>query len=411
MTTETSSLGEFLRYEREHRGMTIEQVASATKIGVRTLHSLESDHYADLPAVPFIRGFVISYCRFIGLDAKEVLATYADFINKKSIERPNRESGHSGYAFEKRDGEQQSRTFLFIAIFGFVVVGGVAVLFLKPSLSHRRASHIERLKAAHPVPGPSSLEATALSSTANPAASGLPIPGGASSTTASTSTDLAIHATNPGASTPQNSNPNQSTGQGTSLASVTVAQPSPSPKPVAAAEPPRGVTPVTPSPASVTVAEATKSAPSEAAPGAETEQKPGANPDDLLDSGHNLPMAEVHQRIVFKVLEDIWVRYQVDQRPMRKFIIRKGKSLVLKAKDRVAVQVSQPDAVQFSYNGLGFKLVNDSKDLVDRQGEATLFFPPKLASGVEKPFKESRPLPKIVPMKAQTADSGTADSL
>ena len=54
----TSSLGEFLRLERERRGITIEQVASATKVSVRLLHSLEADQYSELPAKPFVRGFV-----------------------------------------------------------------------------------------------------------------------------------------------------------------------------------------------------------------------------------------------------------------------------------------------------------------------------------------------------------------
>src|SRR5689334_3027864 len=97
------TLGELLRQERERRGMTVEQVASATKVGSRLLHSLEGDHYAELPAKPFVRGFVISYCRFLGLDSKEVLAKYAEFIAEKANDRIKRDAGHSGYAFEKRD--------------------------------------------------------------------------------------------------------------------------------------------------------------------------------------------------------------------------------------------------------------------------------------------------------------------
>jgi cytoskeletal protein RodZ len=152
MTSEKEmSLGEFLRHERELRGITIEQVASATKVGVRTLHSLEADQYVELPAKPFVRGFVTSYCRFIGLDAKEVVSKFDQFITVKSTEqRPRKDSGHSGYAFEKRDGDQQSRTFLFFAIFGFILIGGITMLIFKPSLhSRRHKSHIEKLKAAH----------------------------------------------------------------------------------------------------------------------------------------------------------------------------------------------------------------------------------------------------------------------
>ena len=84
MSAETSqTLGEFLRHERERRGMTIEQVASATKINVRMLHALEADHFAELPAKPFVRGFVTSYCRFIGLTPKEILTRFGATSTKR----------------------------------------------------------------------------------------------------------------------------------------------------------------------------------------------------------------------------------------------------------------------------------------------------------------------------------------
>src|SRR3989338_10834209 len=101
-----SSLGEFLRQERERRGITIEQVASGRKISVRLLHSIEADRYGELPAKPFVRGFVQSYARFVGLDAAEVLARYRAFLDEKSADRPAKDSGHSGDAFEKKDGER-----------------------------------------------------------------------------------------------------------------------------------------------------------------------------------------------------------------------------------------------------------------------------------------------------------------
>ena len=85
-----ASLGEFLRHEREKRGFTVEQVASATKISLRLLHSLENDLYQELPAKPFIRGFVIAYCRFLGVNPQEVLTRFSIFIEEKSEERTRR---------------------------------------------------------------------------------------------------------------------------------------------------------------------------------------------------------------------------------------------------------------------------------------------------------------------------------
>jgi cytoskeletal protein RodZ len=55
------TLGEFLKAERQRRGLTIEQTASATKIGLKILRQLEADDYASLPALPFVRGFSRNY--------------------------------------------------------------------------------------------------------------------------------------------------------------------------------------------------------------------------------------------------------------------------------------------------------------------------------------------------------------
>lgn len=148
-----NSLGEFLRHEREKRGLTLEQVASATKISVKLLVSLESDQYSDLPAKPFVRGFVNSYCRFIGVDSREVLTQFGGFIEKRSHERPNREAGHSGYAFDKKEGEQ-SRTILGVVMVTIAIVGGIGFAFLKKPSRHHRGAQVEKLRAAaSPVAG------------------------------------------------------------------------------------------------------------------------------------------------------------------------------------------------------------------------------------------------------------------
>ena len=79
------SLGEYLRSCRENKGLTIEQVASATKISVRLIHALETDQYSDLPAKPFIRGFVLACGRFIGFDGKECLTRFGSYIDQTSF--------------------------------------------------------------------------------------------------------------------------------------------------------------------------------------------------------------------------------------------------------------------------------------------------------------------------------------
>jgi cytoskeletal protein RodZ len=336
------SLGEFLRQERERRGITIEQVASATKVGVRTLHSLEADHFAELPAKPFIRGFVTSYCRFIGLDPKEILARFDDFMSYKANERPNRETGHSGYAFEKKDGEQQSRTILMIAMCSFILLGALAMLFLKPSLRHQRSSHIDKLRAVHQNSAPE------IHLEASPVASGVP-------------------------QQPQ------------VITSPTVKVSVPAAKPSMLAVEPSVMPVSTPSsvPSIVPSENQAKMA------------SPGVNPSDPLDSGHDLKSNEITHKAIVKALMDIWVRYQVDDRPIRKFIVRQGRTLFLRAKSSIRLQVSNPNSATVSYNGRAFKLVSSFKGAALKQGNTTLFFPLELAEKIEKPFGEVKPLPEI----------------
>src|SRR5438034_9844393 len=72
-----SSIGARLRHERELLGMSLEEVARATRIPAPSLERIESDRFDDLPGEVFVRGFLKSYARTVGLDADEALAQYS----------------------------------------------------------------------------------------------------------------------------------------------------------------------------------------------------------------------------------------------------------------------------------------------------------------------------------------------
>ncbi len=357
MSEKDVTLGEFLRNERELRGITIEQVASATKVGVRTLHALEADHYSELPAKPYIRGFVTSYCRFIGLDPKEIRSRFDQYISKRAMDRPNREGGHSGYAFEKKDGDQQSRTILMIGICAFMVIGGGFVLFFKPSLKHHRASHIDRLRAAQST-------SVTQEGGVTPAAQVLPSPAASLSV-------VAEHGS--GSPAPQREEASaisQTAGSNAGWSGPLSVEPAGVPE-----VSPQAVQP-SPSPVSSS----------------------NVSSDDPLDSGLALKTDEIHHKAIFKPEVDVWFRYQVDARPVRKFIVRKGKVLVLRAAHQILVQVTEPGFVPFSYNGKNYSSVIKSKLTRLIHGAASL----SLAEGTSEShlfdsefFKSDSGLPNV----------------
>jgi cytoskeletal protein RodZ len=70
--------GRELREEREQRGMTIEEIARATRFSVRHLQSLEADLFDELPGGVLRKGIVRGYCRHLGLDDELWLERFAD---------------------------------------------------------------------------------------------------------------------------------------------------------------------------------------------------------------------------------------------------------------------------------------------------------------------------------------------
>ena len=70
------SVGARLRRERELRGMSVEEIARATRIPLVSIEKLEGDRFDDLPGEVFVRGFLRGYARAVGLSPDEVLAWY-----------------------------------------------------------------------------------------------------------------------------------------------------------------------------------------------------------------------------------------------------------------------------------------------------------------------------------------------
>lgn len=80
---EQRAFGSFLRAERELRQIPLGEVATATKIPLRSLQLLEGGQWEDLPAEIFVRGFVRSFARYIGIPEDEACLRYRDIIDQK----------------------------------------------------------------------------------------------------------------------------------------------------------------------------------------------------------------------------------------------------------------------------------------------------------------------------------------
>ncbi len=68
-----TNIGSFLREQRELSKLSLEKVSQKTKINLNILRALEANDFSKLPSAAYVKGFVLSYARVLGLDHNEVI--------------------------------------------------------------------------------------------------------------------------------------------------------------------------------------------------------------------------------------------------------------------------------------------------------------------------------------------------
>lgn len=71
-----TGFGDHLRREREMRGVSLDEIASATRIQIKFLEAMEAEQWGKLPGGVFNRGFVRSVAHYLGLDEEAALGEY-----------------------------------------------------------------------------------------------------------------------------------------------------------------------------------------------------------------------------------------------------------------------------------------------------------------------------------------------
>ena len=74
--------GPALRRFREQVGVSLRDIATRSKVGVRYLEYIEQDRHRDLPAPVYLRGFLQEYARAVGLDPRRTAEDYLARITR-----------------------------------------------------------------------------------------------------------------------------------------------------------------------------------------------------------------------------------------------------------------------------------------------------------------------------------------
>jgi len=98
------TFGQRIKREREMRGVSLEEIAQATKIGTRSLRALEDEDFDRLPGGIFNKGFVRAYARFLGMDEEQAVADYlvASGLEAPPDEAPETETAPSSDLWRRR---------------------------------------------------------------------------------------------------------------------------------------------------------------------------------------------------------------------------------------------------------------------------------------------------------------------
>jgi transcriptional regulator with XRE-family HTH domain len=131
--------GSRLREARERKGVSLREIANATKISVRALEALEKNDISHLPGGIFSRSFVRAYAAEAGLDPDEAVDDFVRQFPHDSVI-----AGHAASSVHVDDTEDESNRRTARVVLRLIVLSvPVAALVLYFGLASRRAPSVE----------------------------------------------------------------------------------------------------------------------------------------------------------------------------------------------------------------------------------------------------------------------------
>lgn len=79
------SIGDKFRQARERLGFDIEQVADAIHLKRSVIEALEADDFASLPSQVFVRGYIRSYAKLLGINDEPLLAIHNTHLPQQNL--------------------------------------------------------------------------------------------------------------------------------------------------------------------------------------------------------------------------------------------------------------------------------------------------------------------------------------
>ncbi len=86
---EKETLGKYLKSQRESKKISLNEVAKNTRVREPILRALEEDQHHLLPPATYVKGFLLAYAKYLGLDLNDILLRYERALKGESIAPPS----------------------------------------------------------------------------------------------------------------------------------------------------------------------------------------------------------------------------------------------------------------------------------------------------------------------------------
>jgi cytoskeletal protein RodZ len=157
MGVETENFGTVLRQARERRRLSLAELAERTRVPQGSLKLIEAGNIDDLPADVFVRGFIRSYARAVGIADDQPLGLFeqAQAFRRQVEERQAATPSVEAEAAAEEDSQGPRRTIglaVFVIIVLLIATITLSMFLRQPPQSGEGLSEAEPAVAAATAP-------------------------------------------------------------------------------------------------------------------------------------------------------------------------------------------------------------------------------------------------------------------
>lgn len=122
-----SGCGNVLKAAREAQGLSIHEVCSQLRLGIKQIQAIEQDDFDKLPQPSIVRGFIRNYARLLDIDVQPILEAYQRIVPNKAPLPLSVRSNASPSVIDKPVRVFRPQRLLTLLI--FLILTGIAAYF------------------------------------------------------------------------------------------------------------------------------------------------------------------------------------------------------------------------------------------------------------------------------------------